>query len=255
MIAALAVLLTAQDTEAWIRDLDSPSTAKAYRAIELLAGRPDLKVRLQEREATAQGRWRTHLQAALRGPVGKSPRVTLQKAPRTAMDHLLDLARQSGLLFNLDALADEKSAELTLEATDLLPLEALAVVCRGAELSASFEADQILIFTGGALEAPASRMGPFQFTLVRAVQKRAVEFVRPARAWISLDLCLAFEHGLPLLEVPGIRILEAIDDRGADLLPRSGELLPDDEEGEVLAEDTEAVARPEAHEQIRVAGR
>lgn len=246
MIAALALLLAPQDPDAWIRDLESPSTGRAYRALERLAALPEARERLQARESTAQGRLRTHLQAALRGPLGKSPRVTLRKTPRTALEHLQDLAKQSGLLLNLETLLDEKLPELTLEAADLLPLEALDLVCRSAELSTSFEADQILIFTGGGVHAPVSRLGPCQFSLLRAVQKRAVEFVRPARSWITLDFGLCFEHGLPLMDVAGVRILEAVDDRGQDLLPRAGELLPDDEEGEPLDEVGDAVARPEA---------
>ncbi len=236
MMLAAAFLLLAQDP--WT-ELDSASPEKAYRAIERLAsGGPELRAALAERAARAEGRLKTHLQAALQGTLSPVRRVTLKPGTRGVIEALQDVARQSGLPLDWESLTDEKLADVTLDLADAHPLDALAAVCRAAELSPSWEPDRIAIYTGGFVDAPASRFGPFQLRLARVCEERIVEFVRAPRESLVLELALTFEHGLPLLGVTGLDILEAHDERGSDLrLPAEAPQGPEPA--------LEQIARPE----------
>ena len=221
MIALLALLV--QD-EALLRDLEGVDVPRAYRALETLsAAGPEVRAGLKARAASSSGRLRSHLELAARGPAAPSRRITLAGPSRGVLEWAQELARRGDLPLNWDALVDEKLPDVALDARDVLPLEALAALARAADVAVSWEEGQILLFTGGFVDAPASRFGPVQLTLVRFKQERTVEFAAPARETAELEASLVFEPSLPLLDVLGARVLEARDDKGADLfLPPEG---------------------------------
>ncbi|HEX7898293.1 MAG TPA: hypothetical protein VF950_11075 [Planctomycetota bacterium] len=236
MIALFALLL--QD-ETLLKELEGSDIPRVYRALETLAaGSPDARAALGARAAASSGRLKSHLLIAARGPVAPARRITLAGPSRSVLEWAQELARRADLPLNWDALVDEKLPEVALEARDVLPFEALAALGRAADLGVSWEEGQILLFTGGYVDAPASRFGSTQLTLVRFKQERVVEFATPSRETAELEATLAFEPSLPLLEVLGARVLEARDDKGADVLapPEAQEERP----------DAGPLARPEA---------
>lgn len=233
------LLLLAQD-EALLRDLEGVDIPRAYRALEALsAAGPDVKAALKARAASASGRSRSHLELALRGPVAPVHRVTLAGPARSPIEWAQELARRSELPLNWDSIVDEKLPELAMEARDVPPLEALAALCKAADLAISWEQDQFVLFTGGYVDAPASRFGPFQLTLSRYKREKHVDFVKPASETVTLEALMAFEPRWPVLKVARARVLEARDDRGEDL--RAKEDAP-----EADAADPELAARPGA---------
>ncbi len=215
----IALLLFAVQDEALLRDLDAVDVPRAYRALEALsAAGPEVRAGLKARAASSTGRLRSHLELAARGPAVPARRITLAGPARGVLEWAQELARRADLPLNWDALVDEKLPDVALDARDVLPLEALAALARAADVAVSWEEGQILLFTGGYVDAPASRFGPIQLTLVRFKQERSVEFAAPPRETAELEASLVFEPSLPLLGVLGARVLEARDDKGADLL-------------------------------------
>jgi hypothetical protein len=214
----IAFLILALQEEALLKDLEGVDIPRAYRALEALSlAGPDVRAALGTRAGAATGRLKSHLALAARGPAAPARRITLAGPARGVLEWAQELARRADLPLNWDALVDEKLPDVALEARDVLPLEALAALARAADLGVSWEEGQILLFTGGFVDAPASRFGPVQLTLVRFKQERAVEFTAPARDSAELEASLVFEPSLPLLDVLGARVLEARDDKGADL--------------------------------------
>jgi len=234
----LLLLLALQD-EALLRDLEGVDIPRAYKAMEALGSAgPEVRAALAARAATSTGRLRSHLSLAAAGPVAPPRRLTLAGPARGVLEWAQELARRADLPLNWDALVDEKLPDVALEARDVLPLEALAALGRAADLMVSWEDGQILLFTGGFVDAPASRFGPAQLSLTRFRQERVVDFAAPARHTAELEASLVFEPSLPLLQVLGARILEARDDKGADLRPA--------EEAAEERPDPGPIARPDA---------
>jgi hypothetical protein len=223
MTAWAALVLLAQDP---LAELDSASPAEAYRAIERLAGGgPDVRALMERRMPGASGRLKTHLRAALDGPVAPLRRVTLPAGPRGVVELLRDLSRQAGLPIDDEPLGDEKLPDVAVDVRDLPPFEALEAICRAAELWPSWDDERITLHTGGFVAMPSSRFGPFLLRISQVRHERSVEFVAPAVETLSLDVSLVFEHGLPVLCVAGLDVLEARDESGADLV-RPAERIP-----------------------------
>jgi hypothetical protein len=240
MSAWAALVLLAQDPWA---DLDAEAAPTAYRAVERLAAAgPATRAEAERRIASARGRLRSHLQAVLDGPLPPLRRVSLPAGPRSPVELLRELGRQADWPVDDESLRDEALPDVEVRVRDASPFEAVEAICRAAELWPSWDEDHLVLHTGGFVDAPVSRFGPFQVVLSLVRHERSVRFVEPAEDVLLLETTVVSAYGLPLLEVAGIEVIEARDEKGVDLLrppgPADAPAPPEEEPSDVARPET-----------------
>ncbi|HYE97600.1 MAG TPA: hypothetical protein VEJ18_01765 [Planctomycetota bacterium] len=218
---------------AWLDDVDSPDPVRAQRALEALAsGGPVARAGLLERAAAAEGPRRQRLEAAAQEAglasenalVPPPRRFSLKAADRPAIEVLVELQARTGLPLELDGIEDQELAPVSVDIRDATPLEALEAVARAASLAISFDPGRIGLSADGHVDAPRSSYGPLLLLLHQYEENRTITFRRKAEASTYLTGELRMEPWVPVLRMGPLRVLEAVDDRGADLR------LPADEE-------------------------
>jgi hypothetical protein len=241
---AMLILLAIQepDVDALLKQLSDETLQvreKAAAALIELGARAEEK--LKSRLATAEGEFKSRLEAVLRGMEKARKlksvypplrRVSLDVKAAPVRDVLERLRKESGL--SIDAtLADEST--VTVSVKDVFPLEALDAVCRAADLE--FLPDprrhgmgrrsspaETIVLNRGYTGVPRSFAGPFVVSADTLSLSRTQGLGKEGHLSSSMQVSLSiyWPPGCRPSKLADYDMTSAKDDQGTDLLPDAG---------------------------------
>lgn len=215
-------------TEDLVRELEGTDVRKVYRAIEKLSERgaaaaPALEAAPKSDRAArycAEALREIRLPPEIRRACPPPKRFSFKSVDRTAVEILLDLERNSGFkLLMEDLLEEEGLPDVPVDVADAAFLESLDAVCKAAGLSLVLDGGEIEVSQGGYVDAPKFFFGPYMVRLENYAHTRAVDFRKPAEESLRIDFSLTWEPSVrPCNAQAKITVVEAVDDRGKDLV-------------------------------------
>ncbi|HLY08414.1 MAG TPA: hypothetical protein VKW04_03805, partial [Planctomycetota bacterium] len=232
------------------RDLEGNEPRRVYAAVQAIAqlGGASLPA-IESRAKEAKGRQREYLELAAE-EIRSAPhlpgyppvkRVTMKSNDRNVVELLADLRAKTGTALSLENLMDEeKLPELPFEVKDATMLEAFDAICHAGNVTVSMQNGQFTLFTGAYVDLPRFFYGHYFLRLSEFELLKSVTFRKPAIQTFNVEMEMVWDPVAAPLRFQPLRISEAMDDRGKNLVlppappdpsvkPEEKDADPDDE--------------------------
>lgn len=242
-MTALLLALAMQDAAARVAELapelEAREAARVWRAIESLAALgPDAAPLLDARAKDAPDRARPYLAIAAAEARrsadlpdgGRLRRHTITYAPQELGAILTDFGRRAGVRFSLEGFVGEELPDVGVAIRDASFIEALVAIARAAKMTPRREGEQFTMEPAPS-EPPTFAYGGLLLRAEGYTQRRIVDFTRPPRNRVSLDVDLLWDPALKVVAAGPPEVLEAVDDRGRKLTVPARDPKEDEEEG------------------------
>jgi hypothetical protein len=239
---------SAQRVAALSRDLETPNPGIVYRSLSRMTalGLPALP-EIEARAKAAQGRLHDYLELAAE-EIRSSPaapalpplrRVTMKSTDRNVIELLSELRTKTGAPISLDSLLDEeKLPEVPVDIRDATMLEAFDAICHAGNVSIAMADGQFQLSPGQYLDVPRFFYGPYLFRLQEFELIKSVDFRKPATHDFKLTMEAVWDPASAPTRFRPPCLLEAVDDKGKNLLPRTAPARKKDGDPEAEEEDT-----------------
>lgn len=214
------------------RDLESGDPKRVFAAVQTIAqlGGASLPA-IEARAREAKGRVRDYLELAaeeirLAPHLPNFPpvkRVSMKSADKNVVELLTDLRARTGAAIALDNLLDEeKLPEIAFEVKDATMLEAFDAICHAGNVTVSMESGQFMLYTGTYVDLPRFFYGHYYFRLSEYDHLKTVNFRRPAVETFEVHMEMIYDPAAAPLRYQPVRVVEALDDRGKNLVKPPG---------------------------------
>ncbi len=211
------------------REIETGDPKRVFAAVQAISqlGGATLPA-IEERLKDAKGRVRDYLELAAE-EIRNAPylptypavkRVTMKSTDRNVVELLSDLRAKTGIPLSLDNLIDEeKLPEIPFEVKDATVLEAFDAICHSGNVTVSMENGGFTLFTGAYVDQPRFFYGHYYFRLGEFDVTKVVTFRKPTIHHFTIQMEMIWDPVAAPTRFKPVRILEAVDDRGKNLLP------------------------------------
>ena len=210
------------------RDLEGNDPRRIFASVQAIAqlGGAALPA-IEARARDARGRVRDYLELAAE-EIRSAPhlpgypavkRVSMKSSDRNVVELLADLRAKTGTALSLENLMDEdKLPELPFEVKDATMLEAFDAICHAGNVAVSMQNGQFALYAGTYAEVPRFFYGHYFLRLGDFELQKTVTFRKPATQTFSLDMEMIWDPAAAPLRFRPVRVVEALDDRGKNLV-------------------------------------
>jgi len=210
------------------RDLESNDPKRIFGSVQTVAQMGGASLPLIEARAKeSKGRVRDYLELAAE-EIRSAPhlpgypavkRLSMKSTDKNVVELLADLRARTGAALSLDnLLEEEKLPEIAFEVKDATMLEAFDAICHAGNVTVSLQNGQFMLFTGAYVDLPRFFYGHYFLRLGDFEIVKTVTFRKPASQTFNLQMEMVWDPAAAPLRFKPIRVVEAMDDRGRNLV-------------------------------------